>query len=140
MKVTLDPQEHGTSYLMMSNRLYLNLEGDVNDIIAGYAFAKWKNIFFDSLKEQFDYHLVFNDKRISLHITSGDCIELDISKAKKIDADLVVLTHIDKGEVDFVGYAKVTDIYMMDNIAIDGDKKVVKVTKDKLIKFKEDVG
>lgn len=140
MKVTLDSQEHGTCYLMMSNRLYLNLEGDVNDIIAGYAFAKWKNIFFDSLKEQFDHHLVFNDKRISLHITSGDCIELDISKAKKIDADLVVLTHIDKGEVDFVGYAKVTDIYMMDNIAIDGDKKVVKVTKDKLIKFKEDVG
>jgi hypothetical protein len=140
MKVTLDPQEHGTSYLMMSNRLYLNLEGDVNDIIAGYAFAKWKNIFFDSLKEQFDYHLVFNDKRIRLHITGDDCIELDISKAKKIDADLVVLTHIDKGEVDFVGYAKVTDIYMMDNVSIEGDKKVVKITKDKLIKFKEDVG
>lgn len=140
MKVTLDPQEHGTSYLMMSNRLYLNLEGDVNDIIAGYAFAKWKNIFFDSLQEQFGHHLVFNDKRIRLHITGDDCIELDISKAKKIDADLVVLTHIDKGEVDFVGYAKVTDIYMMDNISIEGDKKVVKITKDKLIKFKEDVG
>jgi len=140
MKVTLDSQEHGTCYLMMSNRLYLNLEGDVNDIVAGYAFAKWKNIFFDSLKEQFDHHLVFNDKRINLHITTDDCIELDISKAKKIDADLVVLTHIDKGEIDFVGYAKVTDIYMMDNIAIEGDKKVVKITKDKLIKFKEDVG
>jgi hypothetical protein len=92
------------------------------------------------LKEQFDYHLVFNDKRIRLHITGDDCIELDISKAKKIDADLVVLTHIDKGEVDFVGYAKVTDIYMMDNVSIEGDKKVVKITKDKLIKFKEDVG
>lgn len=140
MKVTLEPQEHGTCFLLMSNRLYLNLEGDVNDIVAGYAFAKWKNIFFDSLKEQFDHHLVFNDKRINLHITTDDCIELDISKAKKIDADLVVLTHIDKGEIDFVGYAKVTDIYMMDNIAIEGDKKVVKITKDKLIKFKEDVG
>ena len=138
MKVTLDSQEHGTCYLIMSNRLYLNLEGDVNEIIAGYAFAKWKNIFFDSLKEQFDHHLVFNDKRI--HVTGDDCIELDISKAKKIDAELVVLTHINGGEVDFVGYAKVTDIYMMDNISIDGDKKVVKITKDKLIKFKEDVG
>jgi hypothetical protein len=83
---------------------------------------------------------VFNDKRIRLHITSDDCIELDISKAKKIDADLIVLTHINKGDVDFVGYAKVTDIYMMDNVSIDGDKKVVKITKDKLIKFKEDVG
>jgi hypothetical protein len=140
MKVTLETQEHGTAYLMMSNRLYLNLEGDVNDIIAGYAFAKWKNIFFDSLQENFHYHLVFNDKRIRLHITSDDFIELDISKAKKVDADLVVLTHINQGEIDFVGYAKVTDIYMMDNIAIDGDKKVVKITEDKLIKFKEDVG
>jgi hypothetical protein len=140
MKVTLDSQEHGTCYLMMSNRLYLNLEGDVNEIIAGYAFAKWKNIFFDSLKERFDYHLLFNDKRILLQVTGDNFIELDISKAKKVDAELVVLTHVDKGEVDFVGYAKVTDIYMMDNIASDGDKKVVKVTKDKLIKFKEDVG
>lgn len=140
MKVTLDSQEHGTCYLMMSNRLYLNLEGDVNEIIAGYAFAKWKNIFFDSLKERFDYHLLFNDKRILLQVTGDNFIELDISKAKKVDAELVVLTHVDKGEVDFVGYAKVTDIYMMDNIAIDGDKKVVKVTEDKLIKFKEDVG
>jgi hypothetical protein len=124
----------------MSNRLYLNLEGDVNEIIAGYAFAKWKNIFFDSLKERFDYHLLFNDKRILLQVTGDNFIELDISKAKKVDAELVVLTHVDKGEVDFVGYAKVTDIYMMDNIAIDGDKKVVKITEDKLIKFKEDVG
>jgi hypothetical protein len=140
MKVTLDSQEHGTCYLMMSNRLYLNLEGDVNEIIAGYAFAKWKNIFFDSLKERFDYHLLFNDKRILLQVTGDNFIELDISKAKKVDAELVVLTHVDKGEVDFVGYAKVTDIYMMDNIAIDGDKKVVKITEDKLIKFKEDVG
>lgn len=140
MKVTLDSQEHGTCYLMMSNRLYLNLEGDVNEIIAGYAFAKWKNIFFDSLKERFDYHLLFNDKRILLQVTGDNFIELDISKAKKVDAELVVLTHVDKGEVDFVGYAKVTDIYMMDNIAINGDKKVVKVTEDKLIKFKEDVG
>jgi hypothetical protein len=140
MKVTLETQEHGTCYLMMSNRLYLNLEGDVDEIIAGYAFAKWKNIFFDSLQEQFQYHLLFNDKRIRLHITNDDFIELDISKAKMIDADLVVLTHINKGEVDFVGYAKVADIYMMDNVAIDGDKKVVKITEDKLIKFKEDVG
>jgi len=140
MKVTLDSQEHGTCFLMMSNRLYLNLEGDVDELIAGYAFAKWKNIFFDSLQEKFHYHLVFNEKRILLQITNNDFIELDISKAKKVDADLVVLTHINKGEVDFVGYAKVTDIYMMDNISIDGDKKVVKVTKDKLIKFKEDVG
>ena len=140
MKVELDSQEHGTCYLMMSNRLYLNLEGDVDELIAGYAFAKWKNIFFDSLQEQFNHHLVFNDKRIRLHITSDDCIELDISKAKMIDADLIVLTHINKGDIDFVGYAKVTDIYMMDNVSIDGDKKVVKVTKDKLIKFKEDVG
>lgn len=140
MKVELNPQEHGTCFLMMSNRLYLNLEGDVNDIIAGYAFSNWKNIFFDSLKEQFDHHVVFNEKRIRLHVTTDDYIELDISKAKKIDADLVVLTRINKSSVDFVGYAKVTDIYMMDNVSIDGDKKVVKVTEDKLIKFKEDVG
>jgi hypothetical protein len=140
MKVELDSQEHGTCFLMMSNRLYLNLEGDVDEIIAGYAFAKWKNIFFDSLQEQFDHHLVFNDKRIRLHVTKEDCIELDISQAKKIDADLIVLTHIDKGDVDFVGYAKVADLYTMEKISVEGDKKVVKITKDELIKFKEDVG
>lgn len=140
MKVELDSQEHGTCFLMMSNRLYLNLEGDVNEVIAGYAFAKWKNIFFDSLQEQFNHHVVFNDKRIRMHVTTDDCIELDISKAKKIDADLIILVHIEKSVVDFVGYAKVDDIYTMENIKIDGDKKVVKITKDELIKFKEDVG
>lgn len=125
---------------MMSNRLYLNLEGDVDEIIAGYAFAKWKNIFFDSLKEDFDYHLMFNGKRIRLHVTSDDFIELDISKAKKIDADLIILVHIEKNVVDFVGYAKVDDIYTMEKMDLSDDKKVVKINSNELIKFKEDVG
>jgi hypothetical protein len=140
MKVELDSQEHGTCFLMMSNRLYLNLEGDVDEIIAGYAFAKWKNIFFDSLKEDFDYHLMFNGKRIRLHVTSDDFIELDISKAKKIDADLIILVHIEKNVVDFVGYAKVDDIYTMEKMDLSDDKKVVKINSNELIKFKEDVG
>jgi hypothetical protein len=140
MKVELDSQEHGTCFLMMSNRLYLNLEGDVDEIIAGYAFAKSKNIFFDSLQENFHYHLIFNGKRIRLHVTADDFIELDISKAKKIDADLIILTHIEKNVVDFVGYAKVDDIYTMENMKLDGDQKVVKINSNELIKFKEDVG
>jgi len=140
MKVELDSQEHGTCFLMMSNRLYLNLEGDVDEIIAGYAFAKWKNIFFDSLKEDFDYHLMFNGKRIRLHVTSDDFIELDISKAKKIDADLIILVHIEKNVVDFVGYAKDDDIYTMEKMDLSDDKKVVKINSNELIKFKEDVG
>jgi hypothetical protein len=137
MKVELDSQEHGTCFLMMSTRLYLNLE---DEIIAGYAFAKWKNIFFDSLKEDFDYHLMFNGKRIRLHVTSDDFIELDISKAKKIDADLIILVHIEKNVVDFVGYAKVDDIYTMEKMDLSDDKKVVKINSNELIKFKEDVG
>jgi hypothetical protein len=140
MKVELDSQEHGTCFLMMSNRLYLNLEGDVDEIIAGYAFAKSKNIFFDSLQEDFHYHLMFNGKRIRLHVTADDFIQLDISKAKKIDADLIILTHIEKNIVDFVGYAKVDDIYTMENMKLDGDQKVVKINSNELIKFKEDVG
>ena len=140
MKVELDSQEHGTCFLMMSNRLYLNLEGDVDEIIAGYAFAKSKNIFFDSLKEDFHYHLMFNGKRIRLHVTSDDFIELDISKAKKIDADLIILVHIEKNIVDFVGYAKVDDIYTMEKMDLSDDKKVVKINSNELIKFKEDVG
>lgn len=140
MKVELDSQEHGTCFLMMSNRLYLNLGGDVDEIIAGYAFAKSKNIFFDSLKEDFDYHLMFNSKRIRLHVTSDDFIELDISKARKIDADLIILTHIEKNVVNFVGYAKVDDIYTMEKMDLSDDKKVVKINSNELIKFKEDVG
>lgn len=140
MKVELDSQEHGTCFLMMSNRLYLNLEGNVDEIIAGYAFAKSKNIFFNSVQEDFHYHLMFNGKRIRLHVTSDDFIELDISKAKKIDADLIILTHIEKNIVDFVGYAKVDDIYTMENMKLDGDNRVVKINSNELIKFKEDVG
>ena len=140
MKVELDSQEHGTCFLMMSNRLYLNLEGDVDEIIAGYAFAKWKNIFFDSLQEQFNHHVVFNNKRIRMHVTTDDCIELDISKAKKIDADLIILVNIEKNIVDFVGYAKVDDIYTMEKMDLTDGKKVVKINSNELIKFKEDVG
>jgi hypothetical protein len=140
MKITLTPEEYGSCHLIMANKLYLNKEADIKQIVASYSFAKWQNIFFNPIDDDSQHTIMFSGRKILFYISNDDHMSFDISKAKKIDGDIVVLTRVNEDSVDFVGYAKVSDIYVWENVVITGDlTKEVTITINDLHKFKEDV-
>lgn len=141
MKITLTPEEYGSCHLIMANKLYLNKEADIKQIVASYSFCKWQNIFFNQLDDTAEHAVIFSGKKILFYISNDDHMSFDISQAKKIDGDIVVLTRVHNDHVEFVGYAKVSDIYVWENVRITGDlSKEVTITLNDLHKFKEDVG
>lgn len=137
----LTDEQQGFCYLLGANRSYHNLGVDFNQILAAYSFSSWQNIFFDALQEEDTFVLDFKGKKIKFVLANGDDISVDLFKSAKVESDLVVIFEpIENKKIDFIGYTKSSEMYVWENIDASTDTKMIRLKREDLHKFKEDVG